>query len=99
MAIWGLLSAGVVALSLTWPPAAGFMPSPWLGLLLWGALTSITLTRLDWADHAHSAGGVERHRIDRGAEVALAEIDARLERDVRALDIYARTLGIGEVEP
>lgn len=98
MLAWGLvwLAAGIVAFALLAMIGADLPYAAAIGALLWVVATAVTGYKIARLDHDVSAGGVERHRIDRGHDLAREQLrhDASLRR--MALEAYIKSLEIND---
>lgn len=94
MLAWGLvwLGAGLVAFVLLAIIGAKLPYAAAAGALLWVTATAVTSYRVARLDHEVSAGGVERHRIDKGYDLAREQMrhEASLKR--MALDAWLASL-------
>lgn len=89
-AIW--LGGGLIVFALLAIVGAKLPIAAALGGLVWIVATAGTSYRVARLDHEVSAGGVERHRIDRGAQVQLARMRHDHELKRLALDAWLRSL-------
>ena len=89
-AIW--LAAGLVTMAILAIVGAALPWAATFGGLLWVSLTAVTSYRVARLDHEVSAGGVERHRIDKGHDLAKAQMQHEYTLKRMALDAYLQTL-------
>jgi hypothetical protein len=79
--IWLVLSGGLV-LYLSWSGIEF--------LLLWGLLSAISYFMLDRNGHQHTRNGLERHRVDKAANIQELGMEQDHERKMHALNLYGK---------
>lgn len=94
MLAWGVvwLGAGLVAFVLLAIIGAEVPYAAAAGAALWVAATAVTSYRIARLDHDVSAGGVERHRIDKGHDLAREQMRHEYALRKMALDSYLQAL-------
>ncbi len=98
MLAWGViwLAAGIVAFAILAMIGAELPYAGAAGALLWVAATAVTSYRIARLDHDVSAGGVERHRIDKGYDLAREQLRHEYGLKKMALDAYLKCLEIND---
>lgn len=96
MLAWGLvwLAAGLVAFAILAMIGAELPWAAAIGGMLWVGATAVTSYRIARLDHDVSAGGVERHRIDKGHDLAKAQLQHEYGLKKMALEAYIKCLEI-----
>lgn len=94
MLAWGLVwgAGGLILMAILAMIGADLPWAAAAGALLWVAATAVTSYRIARLDHDVSAGGVERHRIERGYDLARAQLQHDYALRRLALDAYLRSL-------
>ena len=98
MLAWGViwLAAGLVAFAILAMIGAELPYAGATGAALWVVATAVTSYKIARLDHDVSAGGVERHRIDKGHDLAKAQLQHEYSLRRMALDTYIKCLEIND---
>ena len=91
---WGLVWLGAGLITAVLLSLAG-TATPWsatIGGVLWLVLTAVSAYRVSKLDFDVSSGGVERHRIDRGHDLARMSLQHEYSLKKMALDAWLRSL-------
>ena len=98
MLAWGViwLAAGIVAFAILAMIGAELPYAGAAGAMLWVVATAVTGYKIARLDHDVSAGGVERHRIDKGHDLAKAQLQHEYGLKRMALDAYIKSLEIND---
>lgn len=98
MLAWGLvwLAAGLVAFAILAMIGAELPYAGAAGALLWVGATAVTSYKIARLDHDVSAGGVERHRIDKGYDLAREQLRHEYGLKRLALDTYIKCLEMND---
>ena len=94
MLAWGViwLGAGLVAFVLLAIIGAKLPYAAAAGAVLWIAATAVKSHQIAKLDHDIAPGGVERHRVDVAAQVAMAKMEHDFELRRMALAAWLRSL-------
>ena len=98
MLAWGViwLAAGLVACAILAMIGAELPYAGAAGAMLWVVASAVTGYKIARLDHDVSAGGVERHRIDRGHDLAKAQLQHEYGLKRMALEAYIKSLEIND---
>lgn len=94
MVAWGIVWLGAGLITAVILSLAG-TATPWsatIGGVLWLVLTAVSAYRVSKLDFDISSGGVERHRIDRGHDLARMSLQHEYSLKKMALDAWLKSL-------
>ena len=98
MLAWGViwLAAGLLACVILAMIGAELPYAGAAGALLWVVATAVTGYKIARLDHDVSAGGVERHRIDKGYDLAREQLRHEYSLKRLALDTYIKCIELND---